>query len=456
MQKHLEKLKSLIKYGIAAILLAVPLYPKFPFIRVPGTYVSIRLEDFLVATVSLIAFLYALPGIRKLLNGRVERAILTFLFVALVSVISGVLLTGTISIHLGILHWARRVEYFLPFFIALAFFKRRDKEGLEFFLKCLMVVVFLAFIYGYGQKHFGWPVIITQNEEYAKGIALRWVPGSQLNSTFAGHYDLAAFLVLLLPIFITLLFLLKGVYGKVALLSTIFPGLWLLANTGSRIATVAYLIAVSLSLILVKRYKAVPLVLIVSLLFFAFSSNLLARYTRIFDVVSQGIQKKLFYITPKTAWADDGIVPKRRLNPTMTPTPVPIFEDRSTSIRLNVEWPRAIRAFSKNPLLGTGFSSITLATDNDFLRLLGEVGILGFLAFIVIFFRVGNLILKTIPYTQRFKGMDLAFVAGLTGGFVGTAINAFFIDVFEASKFAIIFWFLIGILVSMLRYGNNE
>ena len=72
-----------------------------------------------------------------------------------------------------------------------------------------------------------------------------------------------------------------------------------------------------------------------------------------------------------------------------TPIPTeesqPVFEDRSVSIRLNVEWPRAIRAFSKNPLLGTGYSSITLATDNDFLRLLGEVGLVGALAFFLIF-----------------------------------------------------------------------
>ena len=37
--------------------------------------------------------------------------------------------------------------------------------------------------------------------------------------------------------------------------------------------------------------------------------------------------------------------------------------------------------------MGTGFSSITLATDNDFLRLLGETGITGFMAFFLIFKR---------------------------------------------------------------------
>ncbi len=137
------------------------------------------------------------------------------------------------------------------------------------------------------------------------------------------------------------------------------------------------------------------------------------------------------------------------------PTPVPILEDRSTSIRLNVEWPRAIRALSKNPLLGTGYSSITLATDNDYLRLLGETGILGFLAFALIFLRIGEVILKSLPF--RFNGeYEKAFVAGFIGSLPGLFLNATFIDIFEASKFAILFWLLMGILVSLARLNKNE
>ena len=59
---------------------------------------------------------------------------------------------------------------------------------------------------------------------------------------------------------------------------------------------------------------------------------------------------------------------------------------RSFQIRLNIEWPRAIRAFWKNPFLGTGYSSITIATDNDYLRILGETGIFGLLSFVLLFF----------------------------------------------------------------------
>jgi O-antigen ligase len=129
----------------------------------------------------------------------------------------------------------------------------------------------------------------------------------------------------------------------------------------------------------------------------------------------------------------------------------PAVEDRSTNIRFNVEWPRAIRALAKNPLLGTGYSSITLATDNDYLRLLGEVGLLGFFAFFLIFLRIGALYLDTLPLYRRFSGIELAFIAGAIGALPGLFANAVFIDIFEASKFAITFWLITGISLGLVN-----
>jgi hypothetical protein len=418
------------------------------------------LEDFLIATVSLVALIYFLPKIKEILKRKLERSIILFLLVGLISLISAIFVTQTITPYLGLLHWIRRIEYFAPFFIGFFYLRSKDNnpEILEFFLKILMLVVVIAFIYGFGQKHFNWPVIITQNEEYSKGIALRWVPGSHINSTFAGHYDLASFLILVLPIFISLFFILPQKLTKIFLLGVIFSGLWLLVNTVSRISIVSYLLGTSLALFLIKKYKEIFIVVLVSIIFFGFSSDLLARYTRIIEVAYKKIvpQTKLINYLPKyEIYAQE--LPSKKVNiSTPSPTPVPVFEDRSTSIRFNVEWPRAIRAFTKSPLLGTGYSSITLATDNDFLRLLGEVGILGFLAFLLILSRIGIIFKKAMPLKGNFGGVKLGFMVGIYGACVGILLNALFIDVFEASKFAIILWLLLGFAVSMARIKTNE
>jgi hypothetical protein len=50
-------------------------------------------------------------------------------------------------------------------------------------------------------------------------------------------------------------------------------------------------------------------------------------------------------------------------------------------------------------------------------------------------------------------------VAGVIGGIIGTMINAVFIDVFEASKFAITFWLLVGLAVYIAKevsYGHKN
>ncbi len=461
MQKLLGRLDDITKYLVATILLAIPLYPKFPFLRIPGTYVSIRLEDFLLVLAVLVLAAHILPKLSEFLKSKINKAIFISLLVGLVSVSSAIFVTKTAQPYLGVLHWLRRVEYFVPFFLGVIAI-RNNRKNLGFFLKVLMISILLTFFYGLGQRHLYWPIIVTQNQEYARGVALRYVPGGHINATFAGHYDLATFLILLLPINLSLFLLTKDFRLKAIASAVILSGMWLLSFSGSRISAASYLVAASLSLILIKRYKVIPIIVLISILFFGMSSNLTSRYQRLIDVSKEKIEEinnKLFFnpsLGEVIAAEELESTSPRRKTTTPTPSPVPVFEDRSTSIRFDVEWPRALRALSKNPLLGTGYSSITLATDNDYLRLLGEVGILGFLAFFLIFIRIGKKIFDSLPLTKNFKGVELAFMAGFVGALPGIFINAVFIDVFEASKFAIIFWLLAGFAVALLKNDKNN
>ncbi len=455
MQKLLDRLefRSILKYGVAAILIAVPLYPKFPFINIPGTYVSIRLEDFLIMVVALIWGIYIIPRIKYVFKDRVNIAIFLFFAVALISTLSGIFLTQTAVAHIGLLHWLRRVEYIIGFFIASTTLK--SEKDLMFYIKCLALVLVVVFVYGWGQKYYTWPVITTQNDQFSQGIALRYMPGGHLVSTFAGHYDLASFVILVAPIFIALLFASKEslkevltdnklVVTKGVLVALLLMSFWLVANTASRISSISFLISLSLALVFVRKIKMIPIVFILGFLFFFLTSNLVGRYMEIFNVV---IKK----VTGQVQIVKDAYAQERRANTlSSTPTPIPVLQDLSTSIRLNVEWPRAIRAFEKNPLLGTGFSSITLATDNDYLRTLGELGALGFASLMLLLFRIIRGLIKKLPLPRTIS-VNSAYAAGIIAAVPGVLINAVFIDIFEASKFAIIFWILIGFCFSNLE-----
>jgi len=452
MQKLLQLPNSLLKYTVAAILIMVPLYPKFPFLKIPGTFVSIRLEDLLMAWGALLLLWLILTHLIPFLKDHLTQIVIVFIGVGAVSTLSAIFVTQSIDPHIGLLHWGRRIEYLVPLFLGIEAI-RRDRKSLDFFLKILLIVVALTFLYGLGQRYLSWPVIITQNEEYSKGIALRWTPGAHINSTFAGHYDLSTFLIVVLPIIISSFFVLKGKWSRGSLLIATLCGLWLLVNGASRISQVSYLGSVTVALFLARKYIAIPIVLAVSIIFIATSSNLISRYMQIFDVTIFKAETYNIQFSPSVYAAENSVIPFHIETP--TPTPIPVVEDRSTNIRLVVEWPRAVRAFTKNPLLGTGYSSITLATDNDYLRLLGEVGILGFLSFFGLWATIGLTFLKELPFRRHFAGLELAFLCGLAGGTLGVFLNAVFIDVFEASKFIILFMLLIGFGLGLLQNEKN-
>lgn len=455
MQKLLTLSEKISKYLIAAVLIIVPLLPKFPFIKVTGTYVAIRFEDILMLVLGLTLIPKFVVDIKKIWKDKIISAILIFFAATLVSLLAGAFLTDTLTLKIGFLHWARRVEYMVPFLATyLLIPKEKIRESAEFFFKILLMVTLIACGYGLGEMFFHFPVIITQNQEYSKGIALFWTPGAHINSTFAGHYDLSAFVVLVMPIFLAALFSIKGVFYKIAIAVSSVSGVWLLINSISRTAQATYLFAITITLILLKKYKAWLLVTAISLVFMFMSSGLDARFSQAIKYLYQHLSSKggVSYILPGLSVKAAGEV----TTPAPAPGPAIGTNDVSIDIRYYVEWPRALRAFLKNPLLGTGYSSIDLATDNDYLRMLGETGILGFLAFVLLIFNIGKVYLKVFSLKEKLDGFEKSFLFGVLGGSMGIFATAVLIDLFEASKIAIIFWLLLGCSMSMIKSKTIE
>ena len=128
-----------------------------------------------------------------------------------------------------------------------------------------------------------------------------------------------------------------------------------------------------------------------------------------------------------------------------------VVPDISVATRLQVEWPRAIKAFLSYPLFGKGPSSITEATDNDYLRSLGEFGIVGTVLFMFI---LGKLFF-TLFFAAKKGSLEQLPLAGVLAGFFGLLINATMIDIFEASKVAFIFWMIMGMTIGYLAKKND-
>lgn len=428
---------SWLKYLTAAILIYIPLYPKFPLLMLPGSSVAIRAEDFLILLTAFVFLIHFLLLKKKKLPP-LGLQVIIYLLVGLVSALSAILITKNVAPLIVILHLFRRIEYLLVFF----FVYYVGKSGWltrRFLFELVLLPVIGVFLYGVAQIYFRAPVISTMNTEFAKGVALVLQPGVQLSSTFAGHYDLAIYLAMILAFIATLLTFAKKRLHQVGLLITYLALMWLFTQAGSRIALFGLTFSVGLVCFLRKRLAlgAVLIAIIVGSIFT--SPNLLRRINNIFKVLQSETQSTLMV---KPALAAD-----KNIGEVLAETALrPIEQDVSTSIRFDVEWPRAFRSLYKNPFLGTGYSSITLATDNEYLRALGETGLLGFLAFISVLLALGKgLVLR---YRKAKSNLDKVISLGVLGVFSVFLISAIFLDVFEASKIAILFWAFTGLAIS--------
>jgi hypothetical protein len=484
MSKLLKLLKTLdenlIKILLVVFIFLIPLYPKFPLKNINFTYIAVRLEDLYLALMIAIFFVQLLRK-KIALNQLFLKPILFFWLIVFLSFLSGTYLTKTIVYpQLGLLHFLRRIEYVIVFFIAASSIK--SKNDFKLLFSSLLLSLFLVNLYGLGQRFLGFPAVSTMNPEFARGHLLYLTPEARLASTFAGHYDLATYLVFLIPIVWGFHFTLKKSRLKIIFLA-IFS-LIILVYTASRISFIAYIISTPLLLMFLKKYRYFIFVLIISILLTLFSRDLTQRFLKtvqIRQILVNELTGQIYVpqkITTKELPAGSLVVKLKKEKKQTTESalfkenllweatqsgklsasdaaslsdqikPVSALAyDISFATRLQVEWPRAIKAFLKNPLLGTGPSSITESTDNDYLRWLGEFGLLGFCSFLAIILLIIRFVFFKIKKLQ--KNLHPLFYGLIFANF-GLLLNASYIDVFEASKVAYVFWYTLGIFVGVL------
>jgi len=274
--KNLDE--NLIKILLAGFIFLVPLWPKLPIRMIDYTYISIRLEDFYLVFMSVI-FLIQLLRKKVKLDKQFLWLFILFWTAIFASTAWGVYISKTIRLwHLGVLHALRRVEYMIVFFMAVSVVKTKK----DFFLmvNLYFLAVFLAVLYGFGQKFFNFPAVQTMNPEYAKGYLLYLTPEARISSTFAGHYDLASYLVFGIPIMLGFYFFTK----KKNYLILFILSLIVLIYTSSRISFGAYVVATITFLIFIRKYLFTVFVIILTVGLMLTTGELTNRFLKTVQV----------------------------------------------------------------------------------------------------------------------------------------------------------------------------
>lgn len=502
------------------LVVFIPLYPKWPLFDVlPGYNVRVRLEDVLLLLINLVFWTQVIFKKIKISQAPLFKPMLVYLLIGFLSVLSAIFITKTvypewIQVAKVWLHWARRIEYFSLFF--MFFFAVRNRKQLYGLVAALAVAVLSVSVYGFGQKYLYWPAYSTMNREFAKGIALYLTEHARVLSTFGGHFDLAAWVMMTIITLIVLGLIHPNKWWRLGLLTLAGVEYWLLILSASRISWIAYMAGlVAMTVILLKKKprfwvisRGTGLVIISTVVMMSFG-DLSERFGHIFKL--QGV--KDLVMRPFTQPPADGLplaadlTPEQQLALVATQTDVPpqpggkrgktpgeseapaakpadVYDDTydkliaylattsgetinvnysanalkyglSVGIRLDTLWPNALKALKINPLLGTGYSTLvksnvwefTVAesTDNDYLRMLGETGLLGTAAFLAIFW-VGIKYLYR-GYLKAKQPLDYALPAAALAVTFGLLVNAMYIDVFEASKVAYGYWSLMGLVM---------
>jgi len=299
-KKILKWLDKNILLLLSGFLIAfIPLFPKIPFFSPIEKYiVRVRIEDLLI----LFAFVVWLAQlIRKKirLKSFTTWAILAYAVVGLLSVISSLWVIKTVPLtgdHIlkTVLHYFRYLEYFSLFFIVYSSISNpKDAKTL---ISVILISLVGISIYGIGQKYYYWPVYSTMNREFSKGIRLYLTEHARVQSTFAGHYDLAAYLVIVLPIILALAYGAKKKSFKIGLFLLQLLGCWLLIMSAARTSFAAYGLASSVVIILFgfKQQKFWPKIswissrfvtlwLIILIIMVGFGSDIYDRFIQVVE-----------------------------------------------------------------------------------------------------------------------------------------------------------------------------
>lgn len=527
-KKTLLWLDNNILFCLATLLIfLVPLWPKIPLADLlPGYIVRLRLEDVVVLFTFIIFVIWSFRG---KVNWQLPTWQLIFANIILgaMSILAGMFIINTIPVqpvHLAkaILHWARYIEYF---FLAFLFFSSlQNQKQFKIILSSFLVIITSISLYGAGQKYLYWPLWSTMNREFSKGIRLYLTPHARVQSTFGGHYDFAAYLVLMLPFTLIVAWHAPKKWQRVAAWLVHILGLWSLIVSAARTSIIAYFVGLTVLFALdiifrqLQKKQKIGLWLgkqilyycLVGIIVINFGQDMIERFSQSLnsiEIVKNSYQKFLgFQENIRLTLGLDKIKPPENSvavivdatgnnsveSNVLTPTdsqpepnrPADVYIDvpdikyttnsagetiayeatrtwsrnaelygLSMAIRLDTLWPNAIKALMRNPLLGSGYGTINKgellnlfteadSTDNNYLRTLGETGLLGFISF------YGVIIIALLAACRRLQKptslkdyYNYAFIAAL----VGILINGLYIDVFAASKVAFTLWMLTGI-----------
>ena len=362
------------KIAMLLLILSVSYSPDIVIAQIPGRRLNLKPEDaIIVASILGLLIRYAAGREKISIRTPLDIPILIYCAVGLLSTLLGAYL-GNLSVITGFFFFAKRVEYFVLFYLMYHYLE--GKKEIKVAINLLIILIISVSIYNVYMYAAGYVPEGTRNFG---------PPGSQEQAFFT-----ADIILLILPIVLAVAFETRSRWYIVLAVIGSYPMVSTLLDT---LVRHAYLGGVAMLLFLtVYRYRFL-LPIVAGATFYASTrlpERVLWRITFLWTEITQ-------YPYP------GGSLPVR--------------------VRAITE---AISEFAYSPLVGKGLGSYTMdapISHNQFTQVLIETGLLGLISFLWILFSSAMLAFRGIKNTSErlHRGIYIGYIAGLIGWLVSAS-----------------------------------
>ena len=394
--------------ALMILILSMLLSPEINISDIPKRSVVVRVDDILLFIVffSWLGKMGVNKQLGLLRHTAINKPIILYILVCVGASALGIA-RGTIrSPRLCIFVILKYIEYFMLFFMVTN--NIRSKEQVKVFTFFLLLTCIIVSMIG-----------VSQIGNMDRTTAPFESEGGEPN-TFGGYLVLLT--AVSAGVFIHARRLPWKILAAVTAVAAVPPFLFSLSRGSYLAFIVAFLILVLLS----KRFKPVLLLILVA-------GALLVPLV-LPDKVTERITETF---TPGKLYR---------------PLGQEIYLDESASARVET-WEKIIHVWKKRPVLGYGVSGVGVV-DSQYPRVLGETGLVGFIAFLFMLYSVLKNSWKSLISVEQDweQGIIIGFIAGFMGLVAhATSANTFIVRIMEP------FWFFTAIVVCLpeLRKDNN-
>lgn len=419
---------------IYILLICISFLPKLNVINIGGSTTGIRIEDFLILLILIFLIFYFIKNNKKIQNkeiNKIQYAFFIYFTFAMLSTGLGIIY-GFVSTIKGILFLIRKLEYFSLVYIGI-YFSKVKKINIEKSFDLIVIFHFLICILQ----------ILGVIGSFNKGEFQSTMTQGRVSSTFNGAYELSAFLLLLLPYYLNNMFFKNEKKFKNFIFSFLITICIFLSE--SRTSIVLEIFIIAFMLLKTKYFFKYKKRIIISAFILVITCYFLASFVDLSRFFNLSVEKTIFLI--KYTWENKNFTLYNSTGYWYGNASLSISEmynlgyDASSYARFS-HWMQLIDGWIKYPIFGLGVSVSGGAADGNYIKILCETGIVGLVLWCLVLFNI----IKFLKSKNSF----------LYYSFISIIIGSLFIDLFDASKLMMLFWFSLGCLLNYERTNKRS